>query len=652
MTLMERYEPVVVADRDDIGSNPTDNRPMMEVIEARLSRRGMLRGALAGLAAAAFGGTLTSRLALAAGSPSTLTFEELEHGIDDTHHVAKGYKAQILIRWGDKVLKDAPEFDVGKQSAAAQEKQFGYNNDFIAFMPLPLGSNSSERGLLDVSHEYTNAELMFPGLTDEDKLDKVTKEQTDIEIAAHGHTIIEIANEGGAWKVVEDSPNNRRITGMTEMRLAGPAAGHELLKTSADPTGTKVLGTLNNCAGGTTPWGTVLIGEENFNGYFGGDAESQPQAREYKRYGISKESWYAWWKFHDRFNVEKEPNEANRFGWIVEIDPYDAASTPVKRTALGRFKHEGATSILNKDGRVVLYSGDDERFDYVYRFVTAGTYNPDDRASNMNLLDEGTLSVGKFHDDGKLIWLPLVHGQGPLTAENGFASQADVVIKARMAADALGATPMDRPEDVETNPVNGRVYVMLTNNSRRKNTQVDAVNPRFNNTAGHIVELIAPGEGAAMDHTADEFTWELFISAGDPVWGGTSYGKGTSKNGWFACPDNCAFDSKGRIWIATDQGSAQAGFGIGDGIWAADTSGDGRAVSRFFFRGPRGAEICGPTFTPDSKTLFVSIQHPAEIEGESTFDTPVNRWPDNVDGMPPRPSVLALTKEDGAELGV
>jgi secreted PhoX family phosphatase len=192
---------------------------------------------------------------------------------------------------------------------------------------------------------------------------------------------------------------------------------------------------------------------------------------------------------------------------------------------------------------------------------------------------------------------------------------------------------------------------MLTNNSRRKYTQVDAVNPRLNNTAGHIVELIAPGEGAGMDHTADEFTWELFISAGDPVWGGTLYGKGTSKNGWFACPDNCAFDSKGRIWIATDQGGAQAGFGIGDGIWAADTAGDGRAVSRFFFRGPRGGEICGPTFTPDSKTLFVSIQHPAEIEGESTFDTPANRWPDNVDGMPPRPSVIALTKEDGAELG-
>ncbi|MGH6926845.1 MAG: PhoX family protein, partial [Dongiaceae bacterium] len=360
-----------------------------------------------------------------ADNPSTLTFEEIEHGIDETHHVAKGYSANVLIRWGDKVFADSPDFDIRSVNAAAQERQFGYNCDFIAYMPLPVGSTNSENGLLCVSHEYTSAELMFPGLTEKDKNDKITKDQVEVEIAAHGHTVVEIKKSGGAWQVVTDSPNNRRLPlSQTKMRVSGPAAGHDRLKTSADPTGTEVIGTANNCAGGTTPWGTVIIGEENVNGYFGGDAEKMPEAAAYKRYGFTKDSWYAWWKYQDRFNVEKEPNEPNRFGWIVEIDPYDPNSVPVKRTALGRFKHEGATTIVNKDGRVVAYSGDDERFDYVYKFVTNGTYNPNDRAANMNLLDDGTLYVAKFLEEGKLQWLPLVHGQGPLTAENGFNSQA------------------------------------------------------------------------------------------------------------------------------------------------------------------------------------------------------------------------------------
>jgi len=604
----------------------------------------------AGAALEALGRTIAGRRALAAGSPSTLTFEEIEHGVDETHHVAKGYSADVLIRWGDGLAADAAAFDPRRLAAADQAKQFGYNCDFIAYMPLPAGSDASDHGLLCVNHEYTSAELMWPGLTEENKVEAMTGDQVEYELAAHGHSIVEIRKEAGKWRVVGDSPYNRRFSLNSDMRISGPAAGHDWLKTSADPTGTKVIGTANNCAGGWTPWGTVLTAEENFNGYFGGDAGKMPQAAAYRRYGISRDSWYAWWRFHDRFNVEKEPNEPNRFGWIVEINPYDPASVPVKRTALGRIKHEGAATIVNKDGRLVVYSGDDERFDYLYKFVTAGTVDPNDRAANADLLDEGTLYVARFTDDGKVRWLPLVHGEGPLTAANGFGSQAEVLIHARLAADAVGATPMDRPEDVEADPVTGRVYAIMTNNSRRKLGQTDGANPRFDNTAGHIIELVPPGEGGDADHAATEFAWEHFILAGDPVWGSTLYGKGTSENGWFACPDNCAVDPKGRLWISTDQGGSQARFGIGDGIWAADTTGDGRAVSRFFFRAPRGAEMCGPCFTPDGTTLFVAVQHPAEESG-STFDAPSTRWPDFADGMPPRPSVVAITRDGGGEIG-
>jgi secreted PhoX family phosphatase len=625
---------------------------MVEIIGARLSRRAALRTLAVGGAVGLFGGTFTSRFALGAeGSVSTLTFEEVESGIDETHHIAKGYAADVVIRWGDKVLADAPEFDPAKLNAAAQEKQFGYNCDFIAYFPLPLGSNNSDHGLLAINHEYSSAELMFTGLTEDNKLEKQTKEQSEIEIAAHGLSVIEVKKEGGKWNVVPSSEYNRRMPlGSTKFKVSGPAAGHDRLKTSADPSGTEILGTANNCAGGWTPWGTYLSAEENFNGYFGGKAEEAPQKDAYKRYGVSSESWYPWWKFVDRFNVEKEPNEPNRFGWVVEVDPYDPRSVPVKRTALGRVKHENAHTILNKDGRVVVYMGDDERFEYIYKFVTAGTYNPNDRAANMNLLDDGTLYVAKFSDDGKLQWLPLVHGEGPLTAQNGFNSQGDIVIEARRAADLVGATPMDRPEFVVPNPVNGRIYAMLTNNSKRKLEQIDAANPRANNTAGHIVEMIPPGEGKDADHAATEGTWEIFLIAGDPTWGTTQYGKGTTKNGFLSCPDGCNFDNKGRLWIASDQGSAQAGFGIGDGIWATDVSGDGRAVTRRFFRIPIGAEMCGMAFTPDDKTLFVSVQHPAE-DPKSSFDNPTTRWPDFKDGMPPRPSVVAITKEDGGEIG-
>ena len=633
-------------DSGDIGVNASTEPSIGELIERRLSRRDALRGlAGAGLAASLAGPFAAADAQAQTHGPSSLTFKELAHTLDDTQHVAEGYEMQVLIRWGDPILGGATGFDPATLTAAEQEKRFGYNNDYLGLYPLPAGSRSGDRFLMVANHEYTNPNLMFAGLgSGRSAALKATKDQVAVEMASVGGAVIEIVRDGAGWKVVPDSRFARRLTAATPMEISGPAAGNDRLKTSADPTGTKVLGTFGNCAGGSTPWGTWLTCEENFHFYFDGDAAKLADTELGKRYGVARAA-NAWGQHVDRFNFDKEPNEPNRFGWVVEIDPYDPASPPVKRTALGRFKHEGCTYALAKDGRVVFYSGDDERFEYVYRFVTSKPWNPNDRAENRNLLDEGTLSVARFEADGRVMWLPLVQGQGPLTPENGFATQGDVLVKTRLAADLLKPTPMDRPEDIETNPVNGRVYVVLTNNGRRKPEQIDKANPRGPNDHGHILE-VAPKDG---DHAAAEGTWSIFLLGGKLGQdAGARYHRATSENGWLSCPDNIAFDSKGRIWIATDGGPSAAG--IADGIYAADTVGFGRALTRCFYQAPTGAEVCGPIFTPDDGTLFLAIQHPGEDRG-STFENPSTRWPDFKDGMPPRPSVIAITKKGGGTIG-
>lgn len=649
-----------------------ENRPVNEsatpdfraVCAARFDRRSVLRGALGAAAAATMGTSaiaLMARARPAQASDSPFRFTEIGHGVDRTHHVALGHKAEILLRWGDPVLPGAPAFDPLNQSGAAQAMQFGYNNDFIGFVPLPFGSGASDRGLLCVNHEYTNEEVMFPGLGGgyDKAFSQATPELVAVEMAAHGGSIVEVAREaGGAWRPVAGSAYNRRITaGETEMILTGPAAGHPRLKTEADPSGMRVVGTLNNCAGGITPWGTYLMAEENFNQYFLGDWTGHEEARNFRRYGIPGNG-YAWGRFHDRFDIAKEPNEANRFGWVVEVDPLDPASAPRKRTALGRLKHEGAESIVNADGRIVVYMGDDQRFDYLYKFVSAGRLAPDDRAANMDLLDSGTLYVAKFHADGTLSWLPLVFGSGPLTPENGFDSQADVLVETRLAADLLEATPMDRPEDVQPNPATGKVYVLLTNNSKRRADDLNPVNDRADNIWGQIVEL-SPRAG---DHAALAADWSLLVRCGDPAdpATGAAWNAGTSANGWFACPDNAAADGLGRLWVATDQGGSwPKTSGTADGLWGLETEGSGRGTGRMFFRVPVGAELCGPVLTPDSRTLFLAVQHPATdgtkyfpgFERSSTFEDPATRWPDFQPDMPPRPSVVAVTKDDGGVVG-
>ncbi|PWC40324.1 PhoX family phosphatase [Azospirillum sp. TSO22-1] len=649
---------------EDIGSNPTGNPTLADVLEERFGRRDVMRGLLAGALA---GPALLSvrpaeaaekGMAAAEGKPA-FTFTEIAHGVDATHHVAPGYDARVLIRWGDPILPGAPAFDPMKQTAATQAQQFGYNNDFVGFAPLPRGSKSADRGLLCVNHEYTDEEVMFPGLGGEQgkaNFAKMTRELVDIEMAAHGGSVVEIRKVKGVWTYDAKSPFNRRITAETEIAVSGPAAGHALLKTAGDPTGRRVRGMLNNCSGGVTPWGTWLSCEENVNSYFWGKlADDHPQAKAFKRYGIPA-NVFNWGQHHDRFDVNKEPNEANRFGWVVEIDPYDPNATPKKRTALGRFKHEACTLAVGKDGTVVAYTGDDERFDYVYKFVAKKKFNAKNRAANMDLLDEGTLYVAKFGANGTVDWLPLVHGHGPLTAENGFPDQATVLVHARLAGDALGATKMDRPEDIEVNQKTGRVYVVLTNNDKRKPEQIDAVNPRAANEWGQIVEIL-PIDG---DHAAMKSEWRMLVRGGSPAVGGQFHAE-TTDNGWFACPDNLAADNHGRLWVATDQGTAWAkASGTADGIWAIETDGPRRGLSKMFFRVPVGAEMCGPCFTPDDRTLFVAVQHPATdgvdlwegFKGKvSTFEDPATRWPDFKDGTPPRPSVVAITKTGGGVIG-
>ena len=644
---------------DGPGTNPSDNRTMGEIISSRFSRRGFLKGSLAVSAIAATVSPIALILAddARAASASAFSFDEVEAGIDETHHVAAGYDADVLLRWGDPLFADAPAFDPLNQTAAAQAKQFGYNNDYVGFIPI---DGSADHGLLVVNHEYTNPHLMFPGLVTiaEGKISqaKLTKAQVDIEMAAHGGTIVEIKKVDGKFQPVLDGKLNRRITVETEMQLSGPVAGHDRVKTNADATGRQVFGTVNNCAGGVTPWGTYVMAEENFHGYFGGELPAgHAEAANYKRLGVP-EGAYEWSDHYDRFDLSKEPNEANRFGWIVEVDVNDPASMPKKRTAMGRFKHEGAESIVAKDGRVVFYLGDDERFDYVYKFVTAGKFDATDRAANLDLLDDGTLYVAKFAEDGSLAWLPVVHGQGPLTAENGFASQADVLIETRRAGDLLGATKMDRPEDIQPNAANGKVYVMLTNNTKRKADAVDAVNPRAENAFGHIIEIVE----ADGDFTATMGKWEVLLKCGDPSIAevGASFSTATTANGWFGMPDNCAVDSAGRLWVATDGNNPKA-TGRTDGLWAVDTEGEARATSKLFFRVPVGAEMCGPLFTPDDRTAFVAVQHPGDGGDDwekfgrpSYYEDLSTRWPDFKPDMPVRPAVVAITRQGGGKIAV
>ncbi|MEM7504182.1 MAG: PhoX family phosphatase, partial [Pseudomonadota bacterium] len=507
-------ETMKINDPDNTTSNPRvagGAKTMNEIIEVRVSRREFLGGAAAVSTSLALGGCATAGRG-ASSDPIDFSFSEIARGIDGTHHVAPGYTADVVIRWGDPLFDDSPSFDPMGQTEAAQLRQFGYNNDYLGFLPLPSDSSGRAHGLLCVNHEYVTTQLMLPDIV-ANYPQSMTAELCLAEMAAHGGSVVEVVETGDGWTPVIGSRYNRRITAhRTPMDITGPAAGSTRLATSADPSGRRVVGTMNNCAGGITPWGTWLMAEENFNYHFLGELpDGHAETRNHQRYGVPS-TLYQWGRHIDRYDLSHEPNEPNRFGWIVEVDPMEPTSTPKKRTALGRFKHEGAESVVAPSGQLVIYMGDDQRFDYVYKFVSEDRVDVSDPSANVDLLDSGTLYVARFDADGSLDWLPLVHGAGPLTADNGFSSQADVLIETRRAGDLLGATPMDRPEDVEPDPRTGSVWVMLTNNHRRTPDQADAANPRGPNLFGHIIQIVEP-DG---DFTSTTSRWEVMVKCGDP----------------------------------------------------------------------------------------------------------------------------------------
>ncbi|GLU47742.1 PhoX family protein [Nocardiopsis ansamitocini] len=641
--------------------NTSDNPYFGDVYSGVLSRRGALAAGLVTAGVSALVAVPAAPVLAGAdrgASRGRPGFVPVAPNIDDVVTVPAGYDQRVVVRWGDPVVPGAPAFDFTAQTAEAQAKQFGYNADYVTFVKI-----DGRRGLLWVNHEYTNENLMFSGYTDGADADL---EQIKIAMAAHGGSVVEVERVGrtGAWKLVTKGrrPFNRRITATTRMQLTGPAAGDRLLRTHADPRGTTVLGMLNNCSGGTTPWGTILTAEENFNQYFvGGEGVAEQAKPALKRYGIAtsgdtRSHNRRFDRVDERFDLSKHPNEANRFGYIVEIDPFDASYVPRKRTMLGRFKHEAANTRTTTDGRVAVYMGDDERFDYIYKFVTAKKPRKGSRRHNDTLLDSGTLYVARLTGNSPA---EEIDGSGALPFDGDFDGSgewvrlcdstrsyvkgftvAEVLVHTRLAADAVGATKMDRPEDFEASPVTGKVYCALTNNSARTPEQADEPNPRAANKFGHILELTE----RRGDAGATSFGWKVPLVCGDPEDPATYYaGYDKSEVAAISSPDNLTFDRHGNLWISTD---GQPGtIGTNDALHVMPVEGHARGALTTFATVPVEAECCGPFITPDQKTVFLAPQHPGE---DGTVEAPTSTWPD---GDFPRPAVVSIWHKGGKDIG-
>lgn len=619
-----------------------------QLLQKQLSRRSVLQFSLGAMLASAM--PLSSATTMLRNHAQLLGFKPIATAdLLDEVVVPEGYRAEVFYRWGDPISA-GPAFNMdASNNAADQMQQAGMHHDALQYFPLPKGSNNNDHGLLVMNHEYLDLDVIHTdGSHDHSpetyNADKVTKEQN-----AHGVSLIEVKQVDGQWQIIRPSNYARRLTANTEMMISGPAAGHDLMKTQADPQGKNVLGTFNNCANGKTPWGTYLTCEENFHYYFVFDPKQPRDAdteRRWKRYKLGF-SYYGWQQFDPRFDLDKEPNEANRFGWVVEFDPYDPQSIPVKRTALGRFAHENVAHKVGADNRIACYSGDDSRFEYIYKFITRDAWDGTLGAHHGKLLDDGVLFVARFDDEGIGAWLPLIFGQNGLTPENGFMDQADVLIHARAAADTVGATKMDRPEWITVHPHTDEVFVSLTNNSDRGSNgkpAKDAANPRNQNLFGHIIKF------SETDATATEFSWQVFVLGGE--------GEGEQ----FANPDGLYVDDRGVLWIQTDVSASVLNngpfkdFGNNQMLAADPATGE----IRRFLTGPVGCEVTGVIMTPDMKTMWVNIQHPGEmpeaLEKRGIVKSPQNpaaasNWPDHQPNGRPRSATVLITKEDGGVIG-
>jgi secreted PhoX family phosphatase len=640
-------------DTDDIGSNHSGNPHLWDMIEARIERRTFLGGTLAVAAGSFLGGSALAatqqQAKLGKVPPRRLGFSSIEPSSDDAIRLPEGYTYDVLVPWGTPLLAGAPAFaEDASNSAADQALQVGFNHDGTHYFPLPKFGNS--RGLLVMNHEYTDANQIYSAVQGAAITpDAAGREKVAKALAAHGVSVIAIAKgANGKWNVVKGDPHNRRITGTTPMAFSGPVkASHPMLASSITPS---PIGTLNNCAMGYTPWGTYLACEENWNGYFGtAEAGWERNALE-ARYGVTAAGFgYNWHVAEPRFDLAKNRNELNHFGWVVEIDPFDPKSQPVKRTALGRIKHEGATCTESM-GRIVVYTGDDENGDYLYKFVGDKPWRQV-RAKGQSPLDHGTLYVAKFDEDGRGTWLPLEHGVGPLTKANGWLDQADVLIRTRMAADAVGATRLHRPEWVAVHPHSREVFVTLTNGSGNNSAVNSGRDP---NRYGHIVRF----REANNDDTT--FQWDIFLLAGDPAYDPTV----PVDQPIFGSPDGIWVDGSGIVWIQTDISNGSQNLGVYSGIGNNAMLAANPATNEVkrFMTGPRGCEITGVTMTPDQRTMFVNIQHP----GESTtfwnnqFGAPSTSNPSTVSNWPygnasnprrPRPATVVIRKVDGGRIG-
>ncbi|MGZ5091684.1 MAG: PhoX family protein [Burkholderiales bacterium] len=632
--------------RDDHIANTCLTPHLAEVVQKRLTRREFLQAAssVGVFAALPLAGCATTQTSAAP------TFSRIGPSTEDAVRVPPGYSARALYKWGDPIghPSGAPAFKSDASNTAAEQAlQAGMHHDGIQYFALPYGSRSSDHGLLTMNHEYTDDGLLHPDGFANWSAEKVRKAQN-----AHGCSVIEIKLEAGKWQVVRPSRYARRVTAATPIRMSGPAAGAERMRTAADASGRSVLGTFNNCAHGYTPWGTYLTCEENWDYYF---VNTGTMTEDHRRSGINpKGRGYRWHEFDERFDAGKHPNEPNRHGWVVEFDPYDPGSVPAKRTALGRFSHEGAWTTLAADNRLVVYLGDDRAFEYIYKFVSADRVNLNDRAANRDLLDRGTLYVARFHDDGSGVWLPLVHGMPGLTRDAGFADQADILIRTRAAADSVGATPMDRPEWIAVHPRTKEVYCTLTNNPNRGASGAPvpaAANPRPNNVFGHIIRWLERGGDPAQV----AFNWNIFVLAGDPQHPEAEK-RGNIKGDAFGSPDGLWFDDRGLLWIETDVSTSTLNTNhyerLGNNqMLCADTR---TGEIRRFLTGPNGCEITGITMTPDARTMFINIQHPGETESERSEpakSSAISTWPDGPSASRPRSATVVIRKDDGGIIG-